>query len=84
MIPSSQIILTSRAHCGRRACRGIPAGPVQVSASRPLLPKQGQPQRPQSTDPREVSVSPPFILGTMSEISAFTASLAENGEILMY
>ena len=92
MISSSQIILTSRAHCGRIACRGIFADPVQVSASRLLLPElelsrsRGQPRWPQSMDPREVSVSPAFILGTMSAISlsASTANPAESGEIVMY
>ena len=50
MISSSQIILTSRAHCGRIACRGIFADPVQVSASRLLFPElelsqsRGQPR----------------------------------------
>lgn len=91
MIPSSQIILPRRAHCERSTRRGIPAGPMQVSASRPLLPELELSRSRgrlgvQSTDPREASVSPPFILGTMSEISlsASAANPAENGDILMY
>lgn len=65
--------------CWPRAGLCIKTAPAGARAQ----PKQGQPQRPVH-GPQEASVSLPFILGTMSEISlsASTANPAENGDIL--